>query len=30
MIECDAWKAVLTVVILIVTLVIDGRCDSEY
>ena len=26
----DAWKAVLTVIVLIVALVIDSRCDSEY
>ncbi len=30
MIECDAWKTVMTVIILIVALFIDGRCDDEY
>lgn len=26
----DAWKAVLTVIVLIVVMVIESRCDSEY
>lgn len=26
----DAWKAVLTVIVLIVGMVIESRCDSEY
>ena len=26
----DAWKTVLTVIVLIVGMVIESRCDSEY
>ena len=26
----DAWKAVLTVIVLFVAMVIESRCDSEY
>lgn len=26
----DAWKAVLTVIVLLVAMMIDSRCDSEY
>ena len=26
----DAWKAVLTVIVLLVAMMIDSKCDSEY
>lgn len=26
----DAWKAVLTVIVLVASMVIESRCDGEY